>query len=136
MIRGTPNNALQATCEAHAPERSVGANAENELDDVMERMTAEDFAKFMDEALGDPIYKRQLRLAALLYIAVALGLPLVVSLSVEPPKAFVGRLVMFLMPIVAMAVLYPAYRSAVMWLGGRAERRLALKRGLVGGAST
>ena len=102
----------------------------------MERMTAEDFAKFMDEALGDPIYKRELRLAALLYIAVALGSPLVVSLWVELPKAFAGRLVMFLTPILAMAVLYPAYRSVAMWLGGRAECRLALKRGLVGGAST
>jgi hypothetical protein len=50
-----------------------------------------------------------------------------------------GRLpvasVMFLMPIVALAVLYPAYKWVAMRLGTSAEYRLALARGLISGVS-
>ena len=109
---------------------------EGQLERVVDRMSAEEFDKFMDEALHDPIYKRQLTLAAILYVGVALGAPLLVAWSIPSPRALAGRVVMFLMPIVALAVLYPAYQWVAMRLGTNAEYRLAVARGLISGVST
>lgn len=112
----------------------MGNEWEKDLDRAMERMSQEEFDRFMDEALADPIYKRQLMLAGLSYIGVFLCVPFAVSTLFQMPKTFAGRLVTFLIALVAPAVLYPAYRKVAMWLASRAEYRLALKRGLVSGA--
>jgi hypothetical protein len=80
---------------------------ESQLERVVDRMSQEEFDSFMAEALGDPIYKRQLTLVVCLYVGVALGSPLAVAWSIQLPRPLAGRLVMFLMPIVALAVLYP-----------------------------
>jgi len=108
---------------------------ESQLERVVDRMSQEEFDTFMAEALGDPIYKRQLTLVVCLYVGVALGSPLAVAWSIQLPRPLAGRLVMFLMPIVALAVLYPAYKWVAMRLGTSAEYRLALARGLISGVS-
>jgi hypothetical protein len=66
----------------------------------------------------------------------ALGAPLLVAWSIPSPRALAGRVVMFLMPIVALAVLYPVYKWVAMRLGTNAEYRLAVARGLISGVST